>query len=400
LKGTLIQGSSGSVLRRALVALQFAIMIGLGVTAMTIWRQTLFSLNNQLKVDGSSILLIDDACDPSGRAFRQRIATVPGVVGVACASDAALRNGGMIVSAQVQGGVATPMVSGSVDYDALEFYGLRPLAGRFFDRHHGDDGRLVDGEAAGNPSIVINETAMRKLGFSSPAEAIGKIAMWNRRNWSVNPTPGITGPSEIVGVAPDLTLDTRREAYGQILYVDPGAFDVLSVRLVGSQVSQALKAIDGAWSELMPSGIHRRFLSQRLQELYADVVLQGKAISLGAALAAVIGALGLFGLSAHSAAQRTREIAIRKTMGARRQDILTLLIWQFTKPVLWANVIALPFAWFFMRRWLEGFVHHVGLSPLIFFVAGATALVIAVATVAGHALLVARTRPVEALRYE
>jgi len=178
------------------------------------------------------------------------------------------------------------------------------------------------------------------------------------------------------------------------------SFSVLSVRLIGSQVPEALAAIDAAWSQIVYTSIHRRFLSQRLQDIYSDIVLQGTAISLGAGLAGVIGALGLFALSAHSAAQRTKEIAIRKAMGARRRDILVLLTWQFAKPVLWANVIALPFAWFFMHRWLEGFAYHVSLTPLTFLEAGAIALGIALATVAGHALLVARTKPVEALRYE
>jgi len=131
LKGTLVQGATGGIVRRALVALQFAMLIGLGITAATIWRQTLFSLNSQLRVGGSSILLIDDACAPSGRAFRERLATVPGVARAACANEAALFNGGMIVSAEVQGGAESAMVSGAVDYGALEFYGLRALAGRF-----------------------------------------------------------------------------------------------------------------------------------------------------------------------------------------------------------------------------------------------------------------------------
>jgi len=178
------------------------------------------------------------------------------------------------------------------------------------------------------------------------------------------------------------------------------SYSGLAVRLLGSQIPEALTAIDAAWSQVMHTSIHRRFLSQTLQDMYADIVLQGTAISLGAGLAVVIAALGLFGLSAHSTAQRTKEIGIRKAMGARRRDILVLLMWQFAKPVLWANVIALPFAWFFMRRWLEGFAYHVGLSPVTFLEAGAIALGIALATVAGHALIVARTKPVEALRYE
>ena len=400
LKGTVVQGATGGTVRRVLVALQFAIMIGLGISAATIWRQTLFSLNNQLRVDGSSILLVDNACAPSDRAFRESLATLPGVARAACANQGALLNGGMIVSAQVQDAPAASMVSGAVDFGALEFYGLRPLAGRFFDHNHGDDGRLVEGETAGNPSIVVNETAMHKLGFSAPSQAIGKIVIWNRRRWSAKPTPGTTGPSEIIGVSPDFALDTRRDVYPQILYVDPPSFSMLSIRLVGSQIPEALAGIDAAWSRTMHTRINRRFLSQTLQSIYADVILQGTAITLGAALAGVIAALGLFGLSAHSAEQRTKEIGIRKSLGASRLDILRMLLWQFAKPILWANLIAWPAAIYVMHHWLQGFSHHVGLNPLIFVGACTAALAIALATVAGHALLVARAHPAAALRYE
>jgi putative ABC transport system permease protein len=400
LKGTLIQGTTGGTVRRALVALQFAIMIGLGIAAATIWRQTLFSLNNQLRVDGSRILLVDNGCAPPGRAFRDRAASLPGVAGAACANEAALFNGGMIVSAQVQGAPATPMLGGVVDYGALEFYGLRPLAGRFFDHNYGNDGRLVEGETSGNPSIVVNETAMRKLGFNSPSQAIGKIVIWNRRRWSANPTPGTTGQSEIIGVSPDFALDTRRKVWPQILYIDPVSFSVLSVRLIGSQIPEALTGIDAAWSQIMPTRIRRHFLSQDLQDMYADILLQGTAIILGAGLAGVIAALGLFGLSAHSAEQRTKEIGIRKAMGASSTDIVRLMLGEFSRPVLWANLIAWPAAYLIMRRWLEGFAHRTDMRPWVFLTATAIALVIAMATVIGHALLVARAKPVEALRHE
>jgi putative ABC transport system permease protein len=117
-------------------------------------------------------------------------------------------------------------------------------------------------------------------------------------------------------------------------------------------------------------------------------------------LAGVIAALGLFGLSAHSVGQRTKEIGIRKAMGASRLDVLRMLLWQFAKPMLWANLIAWPTAIYLMHHWLQGFAHHVGLNPLIFVGASTVALVIALATVAGHALLVARARPAAGLRYE
>ena len=400
LKGTLVQGATGGVIRRTLITLQFAIMIGLGITAVTIWRQTLFSLHNQLRIDGSSTLLIDNACVPSGRAFRDRLAIIHGVTKAACTNEAAIFNGGMIVSARAQGGAAIPMVSGAVDYGALEAYGLRPLAGRFFDHDHGVDGRLVEGETAGNPSIVINETAMHKLGFSSPAHAIGKVLIWNRRRWSATPTQGTTGASEIIGVSPDFALDTRREVWPQILYVDPLSFSVLSVQVLGTQTPEALSAIDAAWSETMHTNIHRHFLSQLLQDMYTDIILQGSAIGLGAGLAGIIAALGLFGLSAHSAEQRTKEIGIRKAIGASSTDVVRLMLGEFSRPVLWANLIAWPIAWWAISRWLSVFNQRVDLPLWVFLVAGGAALLIAYVTTLHSALTVARASPVTALRHE
>jgi putative ABC transport system permease protein len=119
-----------------------------------------------------------------------------------------------------------------------------------------------------------------------------------------------------------------------------------------------------------------------------------------AAIAVFIAALGLFGLSALTAEQRTKEIGVRKAMGARTGDVLRLLLWHFVKPVLWANAIAWPVAYLFLQRWLEGFTDHIELKPWMFLAASALALAIAVLTVAGHALLVARAQPVNALRYE
>ena len=119
-----------------------------------------------------------------------------------------------------------------------------------------------------------------------------------------------------------------------------------------------------------------------------------------ALLAVVIACLGLFGLAAFTAERRTKEIGIRKVLGARTQDIVRLLAWQFSKPVIIANLIAWPIAWWVMRRWLGGFVYHIALEPWMFLAATAAAVLVAWATVGGQALLVARARPVKALRYE
>ncbi len=130
------------------------------------------------------------------------------------------------------------------------------------------------------------------------------------------------------------------------------------------------------------------------------MITQGIAISICAGLAIFIACLGLFALAAFTTERRTKEIGVRKAMGAETGDIVRLLLWQFTQPVLWANLIAWPVAWWAMDHWLQGFAYRVDLPPWLFLAATAAAVVIAWATVSTHAWLVARARPVTALRYE
>jgi len=141
-------------------------------------------------------------------------------------------------------------------------------------------------------------------------------------------------------------------------------------------------------------------MDQMLNGLYADILRQTKLFAAFSGVAIIVASLGLLGLAVFTAQSRTREIGLRKVMGASRSDILRFISWQFARPVLLANLVAWPLAWFFMQRWLEGFAYHVELGLLTFLAASGLALVIALVTVAGHALLVARAKPVEALRYE
>ncbi len=177
--------------------------------------------------------------------------------------------------------------------------------------------------------------------------------------------------------------------------------EIMHVKLSGQDIPQTLSAIDAAWKQsgaLDP--IDRQFLNVFVQDQEATILKQGEAFAGFAGIAMLLACLGLFGVSLSTAARRTKEIGIRKAMGARDGDILGLLLWQFAKPVLWSNLIAWPLAWWAMQRWLSGFPYHVDLSLWMFPAAGIVALVIALATVAGQAWLVARQKPVLALRYE
>ncbi len=146
--------------------------------------------------------------------------------------------------------------------------------------------------------------------------------------------------------------------------------------------------------------VSRSFVDDRIARLYRDVTRQGLLFAAFAGFAAAIGCLGLVGLSAYTAERRTKEIGIRKALGASTLAVARLLIWQFIKPIVLANLLAWPIAWWFMRRWLDGFAYRIPLSIQPFLIAGAAALAIAILTTLFHAVQVARSRPVLALRYE
>ena len=148
------------------------------------------------------------------------------------------------------------------------------------------------------------------------------------------------------------------------------------------------------------TAISRSFLDDSFAMLYDSDRKQGEMFGAFVGIAIFIACLGLFGLAAFTAGRRTKEIGIRKVFGARTRDVVFLLLWQFSIPVLLANLIAWPLAWYYLHDWLQGFAYRIALSPLYFLGAGLAALLIAWATIFAHALRVARANPVHALRYE
>jgi putative ABC transport system permease protein len=143
-----------------------------------------------------------------------------------------------------------------------------------------------------------------------------------------------------------------------------------------------------------------KFSDDIIGELYEAEDARAKTFAAFAVLAVIVGCLGLFGLAAFTADRRTKEIGIRKVLGARTRDIVRLLVWQFTRPVIIANLIAWPVAWWLMRDWLNTFDDRIALGPTPFVAAGALALLIAIGTIAAHAIKVASANPIRALRYE
>ena len=399
LKGNGLQNARGEAYRNILVTLQFAVLIGCAVTAGTIYRQMQFASKEALRVDSDQVLIIYARCDSP---FRQEVAKLAGVRGVACSGGPPLNQGPNIRTRRPDGAEAIIRIS-PVQTGLMEFYGLKPVAGRFLSDAYGSDVLPNDTWAQKNWPVVINETAVSKLGFSSAAEALGSSVSVTTSSQAVPRTASLT----IIGVAPDFSPSTVRLAIEPSFFY-AGQFDVLgnplatlNVRLSGDRLSETLAAIDALWKRVGEKRpLQQTFFDAAIQARYLDISRQGLIFSVFAGVAVFVASLGLFGLSAFAAKRRTKEIGVRKALGANRMDVLRLLLWQFTKPVLWANAIAWPVGYVVMHRWLEGFAYHTALEPWVFLAASMLALVIAVLTVSGHALLVARAQPVAALRYE
>lgn len=384
--------SGSGALRQLLVVIQFAILIGLAVATGTIYRQTIFGLHQGLRFDKDQLLAIQMPLgDCEIAALRTEINRLTGVRGTACSMDF-LNNFGTDTYRAPDGRMAT-LQNSQVGAGLFELLGLKPVAGRFFGADRAMDALPAprDQKPTVAYHVVVNEAAARQLGFANPADAVGKTftTASERR--------------EIIGVVPDFSRDTVRHPIDPAFFeYSAGWFSQLNVKLAGGKVPQTLQQIDRLWN-LLPNRtgpISRRFFDQYLQDLYSELEQQSTIFTVFAAVALFLAALGLFGLSAFTAERRTREIGVRKALGAGTGNILRLLLWQFAKPVLWATVVAWPITAWLMHRWLQGFAYRTELSALIFIASAVAAVMIALLTVTLHCGLLARAKPVAALRYQ
>jgi putative ABC transport system permease protein len=397
LKGVGLQAAGAGRLRQLFVVLQFAILIGLILATGVINLQTAFGLREGLRFDKDQLLsILVPPKDCAGSAFTQRVGALPGVRGTACSME-------FLVNYQTQqyrtaDGRDVALNSTYIDPGLFELLGLAPVAGRFFSQDRASDviAGIQERDTTTIYHTVVNETAARQLGFADPAAAIGQIF-----TSITDARPGTR--REIIGVVQDFAHDSVRVPIDPVFYDDIAPYgDQLNVKLRGTSVPETLLAIDQLWKQMapLPAPITRQFYDQYTQALYRDLERQSTLFSLFAAIALLLAGLGLFGLAAFTVERRTREIGIRKALGAATGDLVRLLLWQFARPVLWANVITWPLAAWLMTLWLQTFAYHIDLPLWLFPITGVATLTIALLTVSVHSILVARAKPVAALRYE
>jgi putative ABC transport system permease protein len=205
----------------------------------------------------------------------------------------------------------------------------------------------------------------------------------------------------IIGVVGDSRFRSVRKPIDPIMFrkIKTGP-NFLMVRYRGDPET-VRGALENQWKQFTNEvPFNAKFSEDIMAEMYKKEDARAKIFAAFSLLAVIIGCLGLFGLASFTAERRTKEIGIRKVLGARTRDIVRLLVWQFSRPVIIANIIAWPIAWWMMRDWLNGFDQRISLTPVPFLIAALIALGIAIVTVVGHAVRIARANPIHALRYE
>jgi putative ABC transport system permease protein len=272
------------------------------------------------------------------------------------------------------------MQTWQVDYDYLKTMGIRILKGRDFSREFGND----------SSAMVINESTAALLGYPDP---IGKFVY--RRNGNE------TKAYHIIGIVKNFNYESLRQEVGPLCFLleeNPGA---ISFRISTSNVSGLIGQIESKWKEMAPSmPFGYQFLDKSFDAMYRVEQRVGEIAMIFSVLAIVIACLGLFGLATFIAEQKTKEIGIRKVLGASVQGIIRLLSGEFLKLVGISFVIAAPFAWWAMNKWLGDFAYRIMISWWIFATAGLLALFIALLTVSFQAVRAALANPVKSLRSE
>jgi putative ABC transport system permease protein len=374
---------TGARIRSALVVVQFAISIALIATTSVIVLQTRFARDVDLGFDRRDMLIVRAPEAASAAAFRDEVERHPDVAAAALSSAVPSDPSEDNISIDRPNSVK-PIQLGyhKVDSGFFRTYGVRPLAGRT------DSVRRSDDEAAA--AAVINHAALAPLGFAGPAEAVGEMVRGGGRAFT------------IAGVVPDLHFRSlHRPVRPEIYRLDEAPGTAVSIRYRTADVRRFLAAIDGMWSRRVPGhAVEREFLDEALESLYARERVQAALLSLFSAIAVIISCFGLIAMAAFTVERRTREIALRKVLGARSRDIFRLLLWQFLKPVAAANLIAWPVAFLVARRWLGQFAYRIEMPVSAFLLASLIAALVAGAAVALHVFKLARSNPAGALKYE
>jgi len=396
LKGHRSKTQKGIGLRKALVVFQFTSSIVLLVGTTVVYTQLDYMQNMDLGIDIEQVLTVKGPRELSEgterlaaiESFRQEIGRLPTVL--QSATSGALPGQGYNLSISSVQKVSTdpfsnvPGAIAWVDTNFIDLYGLELIAGEGF-----KDISIAAGDQEPYP-IIANETAIYSLGFESPAQAIEQ---------KINLAGG--NLCYIVGVFKDFNWSSAHHKRENAFFMLGGGLRNISIKIDTKNLSKTLTSIRGIYQKQFPGNpFSYAFADEAFDTQYQNDQRFAKLFGVFAVLTIFISCLGLFGLVVFTAKQRTKEIGIRKVLGATVTNIVALLSQEFLKLVLLGFLISIPIGWYIMKKWLAGFAYRIEMGMWTFLIAGAFAFLIAMATVSWQSLRAAVANPVDSLRDE
>jgi len=389
LRGEVTRGKRGALMRQVLVVFQFAISIALIVCVGVVFRQMRFLQNVDLGFERENIVLIpaDGVVREKWSQFKQSLVTTPHILHATLSKRTPT---GRLMDApgfrtEVYGEAKVSsiyMPHNRIEHDFFKTYGMKIIAGRDFSIEYSTDA---------SEAFIINELAVHQLGWKSIEDAIGApMSVLGRKQ------------GHVIGVVANFNYESlHNEIVPIVSYILPQQANTVSLRIAGGKTQEALNYAEEVWTRLHPeSAFSYDFLNDRIAELYRNETRMMQMFGYFSLFAIFIASLGLFGLASFTAEQRTKEIGIRKVMGATLSHILFLLSKEFTKWVLAANVIAWPVAFFAMRGWLINFAYRIRIGWLEFILAAVLTFLIALLTVSYQSTKAGLANPADCIRYE
>jgi putative ABC transport system permease protein len=389
IKGKFNPSRNGISLRKSLVVFQFSLSIALIAATSIVYSQLKFVDRHELGFQKDQMVILnfegDEKVEQHIEMVKTALAGQPGVVSVASSRAVPgefLPNAGT----EIQGPNGAMISKGpfiyEIDFDFIPTYHIPLIAGRNYSRLY-----LTDSAQ----SLVINESAARFFGYLKPADAVGrKFKQWGRSG-------------TIIGVVKDFNFRSLHQAVEPLTlrYGYPDVLNRISVAIRGNNIPATLDNLKKTWDKIAPQRpFLYHFLDESFGEQYEADRHFGQLFTLFSLLAIGIACLGLFGLSTFMAQQRVKEIGIRKVLGSSVGGIVLLLSKDFMKLIFLAIVVAVPICWWAMNKWLEGFAYRITIGPIIFIIAGAIAMGIAILTISWQSFKAALANPVQSLRNE
>ncbi len=386
LKGQLRSGNAASLFRKFLVVVQFSLSIVLIISTIVVFRQMNFIENRDIGFVRDNVFYVWMQGDMNEKleAVRNQLIANPSIESVTAANQLPIDIGNSTSGVKWEGKSDDEKIlftNLTVDFDFIQTMKMEMIEGRPFDRSIVND----------TVNYIVNEKAASKFAFRN-GTADQDLTMWERNG-------------KIVGVVKDFNFGSLHSPIEPLILrlPRPNQYDLrcLLVRVKGDQTPEALKAMEKVWKDYAPAYPFKySFLNQDWEDLYKSEEQQGKVFDALAALSIFISCLGLFGLSAFSAERRTKELGIRKVLGATRPGLVGLLGKEFAVLVLIAAMIGCPVGWYVMNQWLTKYAFHVEVGWISLVFAAGACLSVSLITVAYHSLKVSAANPANSLRYE